>query len=279
MVAALIIVFREVIEAGLVIGIVLAATRGVPRRGHWIAAGILGGLAGASLVAGFADFIANSFTGAGQELLNAGILLVAVLMLGWHNVWMSRHGRAMAQEMHAAGLEVVEGKRSMTMLAVVVGVAVLREGAEVVLFLYGVAAQGSVTAGGIIGGGLVGVALGGIVAALMYLGLLKVPTRHLFAVTSGLIALLAAGMAAQAVAFLEQAGLIQQFTEPLWNTSALVSERSLPGRVLHTLIGYTDQPTGVQLMAYLVTLATIIVLMRLVRHHPVRPGIARTRSA
>jgi high-affinity iron transporter len=279
MIAALIIVFREVIEAGLIVGIVLAATRGVPQRGGWIATGIAGGLVGAALVAGFADFIANAFTGAGQELLNAGILFVAVLMLAWHNIWMASHGRAMAQEMRAAGLEVVEGKRSMSMLAVVVGVAVLREGSEVVLFLYGVAAQGGVSATGIFGGGLVGVALGGLVAALMYRGLLKIPARHLFSVTSGLITLLAAGMAAQAIAFLEQAGFIERFTEPLWDTSGFISDGSLPGRVLHTLVGYTDQPSGGQLMAYLATIAAILVLMRLVRHHQERPSLARVRSA
>src|SRR3954468_20879916 len=86
MLAALIIVFREVIEAGLVVGIVLAATRGVPSRASWITIGIVAGLFGAAIVAGFADAIANAFTGAGQELLNAGVLILAVLMLGWHNV-------------------------------------------------------------------------------------------------------------------------------------------------------------------------------------------------
>ena len=278
MLAALIIVFREVIEAGLVVGIVLAATRGVPRRASWIAAGIACGLAGAAIVAGFADVIANAFTGAGQELLNAGVLVLAVLMLGWHNVWMSRHGREMAQEMHAAGIDVVEGRRPTSMLAVVVGVAVLREGSEVVLFLYGVGAQGGVTGGGILSGGGIGIALGAMVAYLMYRGLLKIPARHLFTVTSTLIALLAAGMAAQAVAFLEQAGLIAESTGPLWNSSRLLNEQSLTGRVLHTLIGYTDQPTAIQLFAYIATLATIALLMRLVRQPP-RPSVPRTRSA
>jgi len=277
MLAALIIVFREVIEAGLVVGIVLAATRGVPRRGSWISAGIGAGLAGAAIVAGFADIIASAFTGAGQELLNAGVLIVAVLMLGWHNVWMARHGREMAQEMHAAGIEVVEGKRPTSMLSIVVGVAVLREGSEVVLFLYGVGAQGGVTGEGILLGGALGIALGGGVALLMYRGLLKIPSRHLFTVTSTLIALLAAGMAAQAVAFLEQAGLIELFSEPLWNSSGLLNEHSLVGRVLHTLIGYTDQPSGVQLLAYVATLGAIALLMRLMRHQ--RPPLPRTRSA
>ncbi|MFN9791149.1 MAG: FTR1 family protein, partial [Holosporales bacterium] len=91
MLATLIIVFREVIEAGLIIGIVLAATRGVHHRGRWVSYGILGGTAGACVVAAFASSLAGLMAGVGQEVFNAGILILAVLMLTWHNVWMARH--------------------------------------------------------------------------------------------------------------------------------------------------------------------------------------------
>ncbi len=103
MLGALIIVFREIIEAGLVVGIVLAATRGVPRRGLWVEYGILGGIAGACLVATFASSISAAMQGAGQELFNVTVLLIAVLMLAWHNVWMARHGREMAAHMNTRG--------------------------------------------------------------------------------------------------------------------------------------------------------------------------------
>src|SRR5688500_9510814 len=133
MLATLLIVFREVLEAGLIVGIVLAATRGLPHRGFWVAAGIVGGIAGACIVAAFAGEIANLFAGIGQELFNAAVLLIAVIMLTWHNVWMAAHGRELAQEMRKVGADVVSGERPLTALAVVVGVAVLREGSEVVL--------------------------------------------------------------------------------------------------------------------------------------------------
>ncbi|MGH8755277.1 MAG: FTR1 family protein, partial [Burkholderiales bacterium] len=145
MIAALIIVFREVIEAGLVVGIVLAATRGVPSRGLWIGYGISGGVAGACVVAAFAGAIANAFAGSGQELFNAVILLVAVVMLAWHNVWMARHGRAIAAAVKAVGKAVAAGSRTMAALAIVVGIAVLREGSEVVLFIYGIAVSSNET--------------------------------------------------------------------------------------------------------------------------------------
>jgi high-affinity iron transporter len=266
MLAALIIVFREIIEAGLVVGIVLAATRGVPRRGLWVGYGILGGIAGACLVATFAGSISAAMQGAGQELFNVSILLIAVLMLAWHNVWMAQHGREMAAHMKAVGEAVAAGKRSLAALSIVVGIAVLREGAEIVLFLYGIAISGNDTAAIMAAGGAFGLLLGGVGAALMYFGLLRIPARHLFQVTSWLIAFLAAGMAAQAMAFLQQAQVVTAFTQMVWDTSNFISDDSVIGKVLHTLIGYTDRPTVMQLAVYVTTLATIFTLMKLFGH-------------
>src|SRR5271170_3560136 len=153
MLATLLIVFREVIEAGLIVGIVLAATRGVPRRALWVGLGVVAGIVGACLVAAFAGQLASLFEGSGQELFNAGILILAVGMLTWHNVWMASHGRAMATEMRSLGAAVAAGHRPLLALSVVVGVAVLREGSEVVLFLYGIAASGGVSAATMLIGG------------------------------------------------------------------------------------------------------------------------------
>jgi high-affinity iron transporter len=262
MLGTLVIVFREVIEAGLIVGIVLAATRGVTGRGLWVSFGIAGGVAGACLVAAFAGELASLFQGSGQEVFNASILLLAVAMLTWHNAWMSSHGRAMAQEMKSVGAEVVAGRRTLGALALVVGVAVLREGSEVVLFLYGIASQGGTSQAAMLTGGAFGLAAGAAVSAAMFYGLLAIPAGRLFAVTSGLITLLAAGMAAQAVLFLQQAGYLEVLTNTVWDTSWLLPEDSIVGRFLHTLIGYSDSPNGAQLVAYGATVLTIGILMR-----------------
>lgn len=264
MLSALLIVFREVIEAGLIVGIVLAATQGVPRRGQAVSGGVLAGVMGACVVAAFAGELAALFQGNGQELFNASILLLAVAMLTWHNVWMASHGREMARELKAAGHDVVTGKRTLAALGVVVGVAVLREGSEVVLFLYGIAAQGGTTNAGLLAGGALGLAAGAAISALMYFGLLTIPAGRLFQVTSGLITLLAAGMAAQAVLFLQNGGYINALNGTVWDTSWLLREDGIPGRLLHTLIGYVQAPDGAQLLAYIVTILMILVLMRLI---------------
>jgi high-affinity iron transporter len=272
---SLIIVFREVFEAGLIIGIVMAVTSGVAGRGLWVAGGVAVGVLGACLIALFAGALSQLFHGNGQELFNASILGFAVLMLGWHNVWMARHGRELAAEMRAAGEAVVEGSKSLGALAVVVAIAVLREGSEVVLFLYGVAAAEGGASVNMLAGGLVGLGLGALVCFLTYVGLVTIPTRHLFAVTSTLIALLAAGMAAQAIAFLQQADILTALDQTVWDTSWILRDGSFLGRALHTLIGYVDQPTAMQLIVYAATLAIIALLMRVFAvPHPQRPRAA-----
>lgn len=263
MLAALIIVFREVFEAGLIIGIVLAVTGSVPHRNRWIGGGVLAGALAACVVAAFAGVLSQLFAGMGQELFNAAILGVAVIMLTWHNVWMAHHGREMAGEMYAVGQAVASGTKSLLALAVVVGVAVLREGSEVALFLYGVAASDGESAVSLATGAVIGLALGAGVCLLTYFGLMRIPPRALFAATTALITLLAAGMAAQAVAFLERADWLNSLDTVVWDSAWLLPEKSIAGRTMHTLIGYTDQPTEMQLVVYAAVLLVTFMLMRL----------------
>jgi high-affinity iron transporter len=195
-------------------------------------------------------------------------------MLTWHNVWMAGHGREMAREMRAVSAEVRAGNRTLAALAVVVGVAVLREGSEVVLFLYGIAAQGGMSTSSMLAGGALGLLAGAGVSALMYFGLLSIPAQRLFAVTSWLITLLAAGMAAQAVLSLQNGGYLQFLLTPVWDTSWLLPDNTIVGRLLHTLIGYTDQPDGLQIIAYAATIVAINVLMRVVNRPKQLPSAA-----
>lgn len=262
MLGSLIIVFREVIEAGLIVGIVLAVTYGVPKRGRWVAAGVAAGIVGAGLVAIFADVLSTAMAGAGQEVFNASILAVAVVMLSWHNIWMARHGREIANEMRAVGQAVTEGSRSLFALAVVVGIAVAREGSEVVLFLYGLVAAGGSTGLELFMGGAIGLLAGCAVSALTFFGFVSLPTRYLFTVTTTLITFLAAGLASQAVLLLQQAGIVSTGMQTAWDTSFILRDSSIFGRVLHTLVGYSDQPSKMQVFVYAVTLLAILALTK-----------------
>jgi len=251
-----IIVFREVLEAALIIGIVAAATHNIPHSRRWLAAGLLAGLVGAGLVAVFTEAIAELASGIGQELFNAVVLGIAVLMLAWHNIWMTIHGAELAAGARAVGGEIRAGRSECSALLLIVALAVLREGSETVLFLYGIAASESGHSS-MLPGGLLGVALGVSVGYGIYAGLLRVPLRWFFKATSVLVLLLAAGLAAQAAHFLIQADLLPSLAAPLWDSSELLPEEGVPGMLLHGLIGYDSRPAGMQLFFYFSTLGAI----------------------
>lgn len=257
-----VIVFREVLEAAIIIGIVAAATREVPGRGRWLAAGLLAGLIGSGIVAASTDVIGSFASGIGQELFNAIVLGIAVVMLAWHNIWMSSHGAELAANARHVGKEIREGRSECSILLVVVGLAVLREGSETVLFLYGIAATGDGGAHAMLAGGLVGVLAGVAVGYAIYAGLLRIPMRWFFTATSALVLLLAAGMASQAARFLIQADILPSLASPVWNTSAVLPEQSVTGMLLHSLIGYDAQPAGMQLVFYIAVLASILAGMQ-----------------
>ena len=265
------LVFREVLEAALIVTIVAAATRGVPRRGFYISGGILLGVVGAVLVAGFAGFIEQAVNGAWQELFNACVFLTAVLMIGWHVVWMSSHGRELAQQMQVVGHAVKTGSSSLTMLLAVVALAVLREGSEVVLFLYGMAAGGAGT-GDLVAGVPLGL-IGGVgVGYALYFGLLRIPLRHFFSATNGLLVLLAAGLASTAARFLVQADWLPAWGAQLWNSSALLDNGSVLGQALHILVGYDARPSGIQIAFYLITVLLLVMGMLMAPRFVARPA-------
>jgi high-affinity iron transporter len=251
------IVFREVLEAALIVGIVGAATRGIAGRARWMALGVAAGIVGSLLVAAGAEAISTLAEGMGQELFNASILGIAVAMLAWHNIWMSVHGRSLAADAKQVGGDIRTGAKAMSVLLVVIAVAVLREGSETVLFLYGIAASADGGAGAMITGGAIGLAGGIAVGWLMFAGLLRIPLKWFFTATSFLVLLLAAGMAAQAARYLIQANVLPSLASPLWDTSSVVSNSSVAGKALQGLLGYDAQPAGMQVAFFAAALASI----------------------
>ncbi len=252
--AVALLVFREVLEAALIVSVVAAATRGVSRRGWFVGGGIALGVCGAMLVALSADLLAAAFSGAGQELFNAAVLLAAVLMIGWHVLWMSSHGRELSRQMRELGSAVHSGASSLGLLLAVVALAVLREGSEVVLFLYGMRAGG---ADHLWAGLAIGVVAGAALGFALYAGLLRIPMRHFFGVTNAMLVLLAAGLASTAARYLIQADLLPAWGNQLWDSSWLLGNRSLLGQTAHVLVGYDAQPAGMQMVFYALTLLAL----------------------
>lgn len=259
------LVFREVLEAALIVTIVAAATRGVAQRGWFIGGGIGLGVLGALIVAAAADLIAGAVGGMGQEIFNASVLLAAVLMIGWHVIWMSTHAREMAKHMQQVGSAVKAGSSSLAMLLAVVALAVLREGSEIVLFLYGMVAGGAT---GLAPGLAIGIAGGTAVGFALYFGLLRIPVRHFFTVTNWMLVLLASGLGANAARFLVQGDFLPSLGGQLWDTSWLLSNNSLFGQALHILVGYDARPSGMMLLFYGVVFVLLTAGMKLAQARP-----------
>jgi high-affinity iron transporter len=178
---------------------------------------------------------------------------------------MARHGMQMAREAKQLGQEVVSGDREMSALGLVIALAILREGAETALFLYSLLTGGEETVANVLGGGALGLLAGAVAGYGLYAGFVRIPVRWFFAATSGLILLLAAAMASQAARFLVQADILPSLASPLWDSSWLLSNASLTGRFLHTLIGYEAMPSGIQVVFYAATVILILAGMRIFR--------------
>jgi len=259
---AAIIVFREVFEIAIILCVVLAATKDLKNRGKWITVGILGGICGAGIFALITESIALIMGTAGKLYFNAGILLIAVTMIGWTVIWMKQHGKMITSNMKQVSHAIAAGEKPHYMLAIIIGLAVLREGSEIVVFVYGLLAteQTNLLAG--LAGSVIGLGLGCLFGLCMYYGLLRLSVKYLFKIPSILLTLIAAGMAANAAGKLVHAGVLPSLINSLWDTSAILSQQGILGRFLYILIGYQDNPNGMQALFYLATLTTIYLVAK-----------------
>jgi len=272
MTSALIIVFREMLEMALVLGVLFAATKGLQTSRRWISAGMGAGVVGALLFAGFMEEIESSVNGNGEFLFNAVVLCIASLLIAWTVVWMSKHGREMAEKMKRVGQQVADGDAPRMALAVVAAAAVLREGGEAVFFLFGAAQTVQQDGASVLTGAGMGIVLGVITAYLIYRGLVRIPLRHLFAVIGWLLIVVAAGMASQAVENLVMIDVLPPIVDPLWNSSAWLPQSGVMGEILHVMIGYSDQPGGMQVVVFAVALLGMAVLNQRLRSSSVQPA-------
>ena len=265
MFASALIVFRETLEAALFIGIVAAATRDLAGRSRWIVMGIAAGVLGSVLLAAGMEQLSDLADGAGQDVLNAVFLSMALAMLAWHCIWISTHARDMVQQAKNVGSQVRAHGLALWPIAIAVGVCVLREGAETVLFIGGIAANATGWQPLLAGAGM-GLIAGLGVGSLIYLGLTRINVHYVFTVSNAFLLLLAGSLASQLAKVLTQAGWVDVGSEALWDASAILPESSPPGMFLHALAGYDASPSALQLALYLGAIAFIVLASRWVQN-------------
>lgn len=258
-----IITFREVLEIALIISLMFVATKGLENLSKWIGLGLLLGVLGSFLIAVFIEGISNFANGLGQELFNGIIALSASILIGWTAVWVSSHGKAIANSIKQKGLDVVAGKLPVKTIVLIIMLAVLREGSEIVLFSYGMILSGK-TIMLIVVGSILGSLAGAVVGALLYFGMVKINTKYIFKITSYLLIFIAAGMAAVAGKFFAAAGYFSFGSDIIWDTSSLLSQKSVFGEILHIFFGYSDSPMIVEALFYGVFLMIIFTSLKLI---------------
>jgi high-affinity iron transporter len=251
------LVFREMLEIVVVGALVLAATRGVAGRWAWTLLGVACGIAGAAIVAVFAEHITESLAGVGQEIFSAVVLAITAIMVAATVYVMRISGRRIVGAARETAHRIVAGTAPRWLLATTIGFSILRDGSELVVFIIGARAGGQVTTGDLVLGFAIGIVIGLLVGALMYYGIIRASVRHIFTVVTVLLAFLAAGLMAQAAGFLSSAGFLPPLVDELWDTEDVLSQRIGIGQFLHALLGYMSQPSGIQLAVYVVTLLAV----------------------
>jgi len=278
MMASMVIVFREMLEMALVVGVLLAATSGLPESRRWIALGSGIGLLGAAFFGVFMEQMEATFDGDGEFLFNAALLTLAATLIAWTVLWMSKHGREAGQRMQQVGKSVAGGELPFVSLAVVSMAAVMREGSEAVFFLFG-AAQGIATDGwSMLMGGSMGAVAALALGTLLYLGMVRIPMKSLFTVVGWMLMLLAAGMASQAAWNLVAIEWLPAIVDPLWNTATVLSQESMLGELLHVMIGYDEAPSAMQVIIFALSLTLMSVLYYRFQA-PARPATAAAQAA
>ena len=279
MIQTLLIAWRETLEAALIVGILATyLSRSGQRAGLryvWLgaAAAVLAAL-GCAAASRSAITLLEPDT---QELLQAAILFVAVWVLSWMVVWMSRRGREMRGDLHRKAARALEGGRLFG-LAVIAFVAVFREGLETVLFLWGVVAEGSVGAASLAGAGLLGAWLAVGTAWLFFRGFAFLQLQTFFRVTGTLLLLVAAGLLASGVNKLIALDYLSPIVPQVWNTSWLIGDGSPIGAVLSALIGYRSRPSLLEVLVFVAYFPPMLWALRRSNAVSGSPGAARTAA-
>jgi len=259
-----IVVFREILEISLILGILAAATKDIKGRATSIIGGLIVGIISSIILAFFTDQISDSLQGMGQEFFNGLILLAAAFMIGWTTLWMQKHAKSISGELKKLSNSVREGKKPLYALSIVALLSVLREGLEIVLFTYSYYISGTAISA-IIAGLIIGIFAGVAVGAGLYFGMLKAFGKYFFQTTSWLLIFLSCGIASLGIGFWINAGIVPALINPAIDLSQILPQHSFFGQFLNMFFGYIDQPSLMQIIIYFSTLATLAIGMKIAK--------------
>ena len=268
-----VVTLREGFEAALILGIVYTYLQKIGAGRHYRYAtrgGALGVLA--SVVLGVAvTALSGPLLDFGPDVIGLGVIFVAVVVLTWHGYWMRKHARAVKDEVQRR-TDSAQASHRLWIVGVIAFTGVFREGAETVLFLWGLLTQATSTSGLASAlGALLGLAAAAALGWAIFRGGQHISLQRFFTLTSVFLLLLAAGMFSTGVGRLEGLGLLPQ-SPTAWDTSFVLDDHSVVGGFLNGLIGYRARPSFVEIGAYVLYLAVAGTLM-------FRGGVSKSRPS
>lgn len=258
------VVFRECLEIALLLGIILAVTKQIEKSRIYIIAGSMFGTVSAALFAFFARAISVSFSGMGDEIFNSIVILLTVVLIAWTIVWMQGYGGKIKQDFNDLSEKIHSGDSSSIMLVLIVALTILREGMEIIILVYSISLVEVIDANSYILGLISGMVSGFALGIVIYLGLIKLAKqKYIFRISSILLMLIAGGFAAEAAGILTSSGIIMFLSDQLWDSSWLISDRSVYGKILNMITGYIARPNGLQVLFYISTIGLINILIQI----------------
>jgi high-affinity iron transporter len=249
MLAGMLITIREGVEAFLIVGILVGYLTKIHQERFrslvWLGTGIA--IVVSLVLAVVFQLVAVQFEGRSAEIFEVSVSLLAVGVLTWMVLWMQRQSRTVKSALERK-VDLAISQNQAFALAGLAFISVLREGLETILFLSAL----FFTSGKenlLQGAGLGLVAAAGI-AYLVFKSTVRLNLRKFFLVTGVLLIFIAAGLVGHSVMGLQELGVLPASSRPVWDTSFLISDEGLAGRLLHAFLGYQAAPTLPQMIAY-----------------------------
>ncbi len=258
-----IILFREFLEISLIVNIIAASTQSILHSRLYIFLGLLFGALASLLFGHFTGYIANSFDGIGEEMLNVIILLITSFAILWTIIWMKIEQIKIKNSALDIANKISEDKYQKIMISFIVASSVIREFTEIALFSYGIISSSNVRVYEYILSLLIGGTMGLLVGLILYQSLKAIAKKYLFKIFSILLLLISASMASEAAKILNSSGIILWLSDPIWNTSNLISDTGIIANTLKLLsIGYSSSPSIMEAIFYMIPIMIFLIFSR-----------------
>ena len=250
---------REGLEAGLIVGILVAYLNKINRRDVlprlWM--GIGAAIAISLLTGAILTWGPYGLSFQGKEILGGSLSIIAVSLVTWMIFWMGRHARNLKGELQSKLDAAVMGAG---LGIIVVGFAsVAREGVETALFIWASVNSGSKAALGTTAA-LVGILVSVVIAYLIFRGLVRINLSRFFTWTGLFLIIVAAGVLAYGIGDLQEAGMIPGNDQIAFSLASIIPPSSWYGTVLSGLFNFTPEPTWARVIVWLAYVAVVTPL-------------------